>query len=192
MIFLTLFLEFFKTGLFAVGGGLATLPFLYNLADIYPWFDKATLIDMIAVSESTPGPIGVNMATYAGFSAGTMEGNLLSGILGGIIATLGLVLPSLIIILIVSVFLNKFKENKLIDFAFFGLRPAVCGLIAAATFEIIKVTLINLNFGSNILNFFKIKEIIMFVIIFILMKKFKKLHPVFFIISAGIIGAFIL
>ena len=192
MTFITLFLEFFKTGLFAVGGGLATLPFLYDLADKYHWFDKATLIDMIAVSESTPGPIGVNMATYAGFSAGVQNGGNLSGIFGGIIATIGLVMPSVIIILIIASFLKKFKENKLVDYAFYGLRPAVCGLISAATFEIIKVTLINMNFGENFLNFFKVKEIILFTIIFILIKKYKKIHPLFFILGAGIIGGFLL
>ncbi len=191
MIYLTLFFEFFKAGLFAVGGGLATLPFLYNMAEIYPWFDKATLIDMIAVSESTPGPIGVNMATYAGFSAGNMDSNLIGGILGGITATIGLVLPSVIIILIVAGFLNKFKENKLVDYAFYGLRPAVCGLISAATFEIIKVTLINLDFGANFINFFKFKELILFAIIFIAMKKFK-LHPIVYILAAGVVGGFIL
>ena len=182
MIYLTLFLEFFKTGLFAVGGGLATLPFLYNIAEKYPWFDKATLIDMIAVSESTPGPIGVNMSTYAGFSA--------SGILGGIIATLGLILPSIIIILIISTILNKFKSNKYVNYSFDGLRPAVCGLLCAATYEIVKVALINLN-AQNIFNFFKFKEIILFIIIFILMKK-TKLHPIFFILGAGILGVFFL
>ena len=191
MIYFTLFFEFFKAGLFAIGGGLATLPFLYNMADNYPWFDKATLIDMIAVSESTPGPVGVNMATYAGFSGGTMEGGLLSGIFGGIIATIGLVLPSVIIILIVAGFLNKFKENKLVDYAFYGLRPAVCGLISAATFEIIKVTLINTDFGNNFINFFRFKELILFTIIFLALKKFK-LHPIVYILIAGIIGAFIL
>ena len=105
MIYIQLFCEFFKIGLFAVGGGLATLPFLYDLASKYPWFDATMLPNMIAISESTPGPIGVNMATYAGFSA--------TGIIGGIIATLGLVTPSIMIIMIIASFLNKFKENPM-------------------------------------------------------------------------------
>ena len=100
MIYLRLFFEFFKTGLFAVGGGMATLPFLYDMADKTHWFTSAQLADMIAVSESTPGPLGVNMATYVGFSV--------SGIPGGIIATLGLVCPAVVIIIIISKFLNKF------------------------------------------------------------------------------------
>ena len=191
MIYLTLFYEFFKAGLFAIGGGLATLPFLYEMANNYPWFDTKMLVDMIAVSESTPGPIGVNMATYAGFSAGGLAGGFIQSILGGIVATIGLVLPSLIIILIISSFLNKFKENKLVDSAFYGLRPAVCGLISAAAFEVIKVTLVNLDFTGGFINFFKIKEIIFFAVIYIAMKKFK-LHPIVYILAAGVIGAFIL
>ena len=93
MIFLQLFWEFFKTGLFAVGGGLATLPFLYRLADKYPWFSAKQIPDMIAVSESTPGPLGINMATYTGFQH--------SGVIGSIAATFGLVLPSVIIIILI-------------------------------------------------------------------------------------------
>ena len=116
-IYILLFLEFFKTGLFSIGGGLATLPFLYDIADKYPWFDRAVLADMIAVSESTPGPIGINMATYVGYETG--------GILGGILATVALVLPSVIIIIIIAKFLNKFNENKIVKSAFYGLRPAV-------------------------------------------------------------------
>ena len=104
MTYVILFFEFFKIGLFAVGGGLATLPFLYELAGKYTWFDEAMLGNMIAVSQSTPGPIGINMATYAGFNA--------AGILGGILATVGLVTPSVIIIIIVAHVLNKFKESQ--------------------------------------------------------------------------------
>lgn len=179
MTYILLFFEFFKTGLFAIGGGLATLPFLYEMADKYPWFDKGMLTDMIAVSESTPGPIGVNMATYAGFSAG--------GVMGGIIATIGLILPSIIIILIIAVFLNKFKENKFVNYSFYGLRPAVCGLISAAAFDIICVTLLNLNFGTDIISLFRLKEIIMFIILFILIRKVK-VHPIVFILASGILG----
>lgn len=179
MIYLKLFYEFFKTGLFAIGGGLATLPFLYNMADKYPWFDKAMLADMIAISESTPGPIGVNMATYAGFSG--------AGVLGGIIATIGLITPSIIIILIVASFLKKFKENKLVDCAFYGLRPAVCGLISSATFDIVCISLLNLDFGGNLISLFKFKEILLFVVLFILIRKLK-LHPIVFILGAAVVG----
>ena len=118
MLYLQLFYEFFKTGLFAIGGGLATLPFLYDMADKYPWFTRTDLANMIAVSESTPGPIGVNMATYVGFTTG--------GILGSIIATCGLVLPSLIIIIIIAKFLESFQDNRFVQSAFYGLRPVEC------------------------------------------------------------------
>lgn len=182
---LKLFIEFFKTGLFAVGGGLATLPFLYSIADRYPWFTTKELADMIAVSESTPGPIGVNMATYAGYSA--------SGLLGGLTATLALILPSLIIIIIISSFLKKFKENKLVEYSFYGVRPAVAGLISAAAFEIVKVALLNLdlfNKTKNIADLINIKAAIFFVILYIAIKKFK-LHPIVYILTAGVIGIFI-
>ena len=97
MIYLRLFLEFFKAGLFAVGGGLATLPFLSNMATSTGWFTHSQLADMVAVSESTPGPLGVNMATYVGYTV--------KGVPGAVIATLGLITPSVIIILIIALFL---------------------------------------------------------------------------------------
>lgn len=103
MTLITLFLEFFKIGLFSVGGGLATLPFLYKLAENYDWFTKVELIDMIAISESTPGPIGVNMATFAGFNT--------AGILGGVTATMGIVVPALLVIILIAKVLDKFKQK---------------------------------------------------------------------------------
>ena len=115
-IYAKLFWEFFKAGLFAIGGGMATVPFLQEMGDATGWFTSAELADMIAISESTPGPIGVNMATYVG--------NVTAGIPGGIIATLGLVTPSVIIILIVATVLKKFRDNKYVNSAFYGLRPA--------------------------------------------------------------------
>ena len=124
MLYLQLFWEFFKTGLFAVGGGLATLPFLQDMADRTGWFTRAQLADMLAVSESTPGPIGVNMATYVGFSTG--------GVGGALIATLGLITPSVIVILIVAAFLKAFRDSKWVSAAFYGLRPASTALVAAA------------------------------------------------------------
>ena len=119
-----LFIEFFKTGLFAVGGGLATLPFLQDMAVRTGWFTTAQLADMVAVSESTPGPIGVNMATYVGFTV--------AGIPGAVIATIGEVTPSIIVILIVAAMLTKFRNSKYVENAFYGLRPASSGLIGAA------------------------------------------------------------
>ena len=133
MTILLMCLEFFKTGLLSVGGGLATLPFLYEMADRYPWFTWAQLGDMIAVSESTPGPMGVNMATYAGYTA--------FGVPGAVLATFSLVLPSILVILIVSRFLQLFQDSVLVKRILSGLRPASVGLIAAAGFGILKLAL---------------------------------------------------
>ena len=186
MIYLQLFFEFFKTGLFAVGGGMATLPFLYDMAEKTNWFTSGQLADMIAVSESTPGPIGVNMATYVGFTT--------AGFWGGLIATLALVTPSVIIIVIISYFLKAFRENKYVDAAFYGLRPASTGLIAAAGMTVVTITLLQMDLFTNsgsIMDLFNWKSLILAVIIYILsnnIKQAKKLHPVFFIVGSAIIG----
>lgn len=177
MIYLILFLEFFKVGLFTIGGGLASLPFLYELAEKYTWITKSMIADMIAISQSTPGPIGINMATYVGFKSG--------GILGGIIATFATVLPSFIIIIIIANFLNKFKNSKLVDSAFKGLRPTVTGLIAVAWFEIIKISIINVNSLFDIV--INLKALIVFLAILLLTKKFDK-HPIVFIGIGALVG----
>ena len=124
MIFLELFIRFFFVGLFAIGGGLATLPFLTDMGEVTGWFGSDDISNMIAISESTPGPIGVNMATYIGPETG--------GFWGAVCATLGTVLPSFIIILIVARCYEKFKESKIVKGCMTGLRPTVIGLIAAA------------------------------------------------------------
>ncbi|WVP62253.1 chromate transporter [[Clostridium] symbiosum] len=133
MIFINLFLEFFKIGLFAIGGGMATIPFLQQLSLNTGWFPMELITDMIAISESTPGPIGINMATYVGYN--------IAGIAGGITATLGEILPAMIIVTLVSKSLEKFSNNRQIDNIFYGLRPAVTGLIAAAGFDVFKIML---------------------------------------------------
>ena len=182
MTLLLMFLEFFKTGLFAIGGGLATLPFLYNMADKYDWFTRSDLADMIAVSEATPGPICINMATYVGFHT--------AGVLGAVITTTALVLPSLIIIMIVASFLKRFSESFYVKSAFYGLRPAVTGLIAAAAFEIYRITLLAIEpflETRNLLNLFQWKNIVLFAALFILNKKVKW-HPVFIILIAAAAG----
>ena len=183
-------IEFFKTGLFAIGGGLATLPFLYDIANKYDWFDTSLMSDMIAISESTPGPIGVNMATYAGFNAGNFIGGFGTAVLYGVMATLSLVLPSLIICLIVANFLEKFKESPLVESAFSGLRPAVCGMIAAACLNVFKSACLNTELFMQtkaFLDLFDIKAVILFVLFFIA-TKFTKYHPVFYIIPGAILG----
>ena len=171
---LTLFLEFFKIGLFAVGGGLATLPFLYELAEKYDWVTAADISNLVAISESTPGPLGVNMATYVGF--------LQSGPIGGVVSTLGLITPSVIVILIVMKILDKFKESPIVQNIFYGLRAASCALIAVAGVGVAK-----LAFFGNDFTEFNFKGIILAIAIFFAMKKIKW-HPVAFIAISAVIG----
>ncbi|MDR3160477.1 MAG: chromate transporter, partial [Spirochaetaceae bacterium] len=178
MILLLLFGEFFKIGLFSVGGGLATLPFLYRLADRYDWLTYETIADMVAISESTPGAIGVNMATYAGFQA--------AGITGAVIATLGLVAPSIVVILIVARILTAFKESPLVAAAFGGLRPAATGLIAAAGFGVIRLSLYN-GAAAAWYGLVRWREGLLFLLLFLLIYRFKK-HPVIYIAAAGAAG----
>lgn len=184
MTFLKLFFEFFKIGLFAVGGGPATIPFLQDLArSDYGWFNEDQLGVMVAVAESTPGPIGVNMATYAGYNAGFGEFGTLGGILGGMVATLGLVTPSIIVIILVAGFLKAFKENEYVKGAFSGIRPVVTALVLFAVFGIIKPI-----FYQN--GEFVLPVIVISVVVFGLMfiKKLKKLHPAFWLILGAVAG----
>lgn len=174
MILLELFFSFFKIGLFAVGGGLATLPFLYELANTHDWFDVELISNMIAISESTPGPIGINMATYVGY--------LNSGIIGAIIAPLGEVAPSIIIITIIAGFLKKFKDNEVVKYVFYGLRAASCALIAAAGLGVVKIAF----FGETVKEFFW-QGALMAIILYFAIKKLKW-HPVIFIAISAIIG----
>lgn len=182
MIYLELFFTFFKIGLFSVGGGLATLPFLQELASKHAWISLEELINMIAISESTPGPIGVNVATFVGHTR--------AGLLGGLIATLGLITPSIIIILFIAHYFSKFSEKDIVQSAFYGIRPAVAGLIGAAGFEVAKLTLFNLDgylVHKNLLEFFNLKEILLFFIMLYLINKYNK-HPIVYIIGAAVIG----
>ena len=187
MLYLRLFWEFFKTGLFAVGGGMATLPFLYSMSDATGWFSHAQLADMIAVSESTPGPIGVNMATYVGFSP--------AGAPGAVVATLGLITPSVIIILIIARVLAAFRQNKTVDAAFYGLRPCSVGLIAAAGLLVVKIALFDVDLYRQtgvLMNLFQWKAIALAAVLIVLtryVKPLKKLHPVFFILGSAAVGA---
>ena len=193
MIYLQLFWEFFKTGLFAVGGGMATIPFLYDLSDKTGWFTHNDLANMIAVGESTPGPIGVNMATYVGYVTGMQQGGLAMAILGAVTATIGLITPSVIIILIVASILKSFRNNRHVESAFYGLRPASTGLIAAAG---ISVVLSNLFYGEafaagDILGAINYKGVLLAVVLWLLtnvFKKTKKLHPIIFIGLSAVAG----
>ena len=181
MIFLQLLYEFFKTGLFAVGGGLATLPFLEDISQRTGWFTSAQLADMLAISESTPGPIGVNMATYVGFET--------AGILGSLCATVGLVMPSVILIVLVSKVLEKFRTNTYVEAAFYGLRPASVAMVASAGIGVAMTTLLNLTAsGFAVLRW---RELVLAAVIVVLtnfVPKVKKFHPIVFIALAAAVG----
>ncbi|MCQ2741384.1 MAG: chromate transporter [Alphaproteobacteria bacterium] len=167
MIYVLLFFEFFKIGLFAVGGGLVTLPFLFDLSEKYGWFSATELADMIAVSESTPGPIGINMATFAGFNT--------AGVAGGLSATLGLVLPSIVIIILVARMLDKYRFNIRVQNILEGLRPAVLALILYAGLQIAKITVTD---NLRILTF----------VAFLSMMRLWKGSPIFYLFLAVGLG----
>lgn len=182
MIFLQLFFEFFEAGLFAVGGGLATLPFLFEISEKTQWFSTQDIMNLIAISESTPGPLGVNMATYAGVTT--------AGVFGGLVATLGLITPSIIIILIVASILDKFKNSKVVQGMFAGLRPASTGLITVACLLVAKVALLRLDLYTEtgkIADAFNFVAIILAIALFAGLKKFKK-HPIVYIVIAAVMG----
>ena len=186
MILLRLYWEFFQVGLFAVGGGLATLPFLYSLGARTGWFTTAQVADMLAVSESTPGPIGVNMATYVGYTCG--------GVPGALCATLGLITPSVIIIILVAAALTAFRKNRFVDAAFYTLRPASTGLITAAGWSVLVLVLANTErFAATgaVLDLFRWGNIALFAVLLVLtnwVKPLKKLHPIVFIAVAAVRG----
>lgn len=192
---LTLYWEFFKTGLFAVGGGMATLPFLQDIGQRTGWYTYGDLMNMLAVSESTPGPIGINMATYVGFTV--------AGIPGAVIATLGEVTPSIIVILIVAAILKSFRDNKYVDRAFYGLRPASTGLIGAACVTVILEVLTNIQSlapaeGSLLKGFalgdgslFRWHALLLAAALLVLtnwVKPTKNLHPIVFIGLSAVVG----
>ena len=185
-IYLQLFMEFFKAGLFAIGGGMATIPFLYDISDKTGWFTHAQLTDMIAISESTPGPIGINMATYVGFTTASVP--------GAVIATLGLITPSIIIILIIAGFLKAFKDSKYVQSAFYGLRPASTGLIAAAGLSVVVLVILQQDkFAAtgSIMDLINIPNVILMAILYYFTAKCKKtkgLHAAAFIAASALIG----
>lgn len=179
MELLVMCLEFFKTGLLSIGGGLATLPFLYAMADRYPWFTRAQLSDMIAVSESTPGPMGVNMATYAGY--------MVAGIPGAVLATSSLVLPSILVILLVAKFLQKFQESRLVQGGLSGLRPASVGLVAAAGYGILTIAL-NLYLSGSFQAWIDWRCLFLMLGLGVLYYVKNKWHPIIFIALGAVAG----
>lgn len=174
MIYLSLYYEFFKIGLFSFGGGLATIPFLYQLTVKFPnWISSLDVANMIAISQSTPGPMGVNMATYTGFNV--------SGFCGGLVATIGLVSPSIVIIIVIAKFLKHFNEKWYVKKSMYGLRATVLALICYA---VSKIFIISMFMGYQI----RLVEFILFFIILLLSSKFKCIHPIIWIIIGAFLG----
>lgn len=194
-VYFRLFWEFFKAGLFAIGGGMATLPFLQDIGSSTGWYSYTDLMNMLAVSESTPGPIGINMATYVGFTV--------KGVPGAVIATVGEITPSIIVILIVAAMLKKFRDSKLVNSAFYGLRPASSGLIGAACVAVVLEVLTNISVQTpqgSIINTFSLDSqsglfrwpgLLLAAILLIFtnfVKPTKKLHPIVFIAFSAVVG----
>lgn len=179
MIYLQLAFEFFKAGLFAVGGGLATLPFLIQMSITHPqWFTLDQLMDMVAVSESTPGPIGVNMASYVGYHV--------AGIPGAVTATFALTLPAFLTILIVVRVLDRFRQNRRVIGGMEAMRPAVTGLIAAAGYAVLKSVL----FPSGGFASLQWIPLALFALLLLLLrvKRLKRIHPIAFIAVGAVLG----
>ena len=181
-----LFFEFFKIGLFSVGGGMATLPFLYDLSARTGWFTAQMVADMVAVSESTPGPIGINMATYVGYTCAKIPGALL--------ATVGIITPGIILVSVLAMFLTKFSTNRYVNAAFYGLRPCSTALIAAAGLSVLSISILNVGLyqaSGTLMDLFQWKAIVLAIVIWILtnrIKATKKLHPVVYIAASAAIG----
>ncbi|MGL5540153.1 MAG: chromate transporter [Erysipelotrichaceae bacterium] len=173
-----LFFEFFKIGLFSIGGGLATIPFLMELANRYPWFDQTMLTNMIAVSESTPGPIGINMATFAGFQA--------SGILGGIVASISLVVPSFFIIIAIAKVVQKRKDSVFMATLFTYLRPTTAAMIASVLLTLLGLTLFEVD-ALGTFAFFKVPSLLLFGVM-LWFANWKPLHPIVYLLICMVVG----
>lgn len=169
--------EFFKAGLFSIGGGLATIPFLYDIAEKYPWFTAGDVATFIAISESTPGPIGINMATYAGYKA--------VGVFGGLIATLALVAPSVMITLVIAKALKDFDRNRWVQGGLYGLKAVVIAFFISAAWNVIRITLFTFTDAQVLLNW---PQILMFIALFACTLKWPNLNPVLIIAVSAVLG----
>ena len=182
MIYWQIFISFFQAGLFAVGGGLATLPFFYAMSAETGWFTTTDIANMMAIAQSAPGPLGVNISTYAGYC--------ITNPYGGIVATLSLTLPSLLCIISIHKIFMTNKNSQTLKDIFYGLNPASCALIAAAGIGVAKTTWIQQNIFENpsmLTNIFNIKTVLISAIVWIALRKLKK-HPIWYIILSAIAG----
>ncbi len=181
MLYLRLFWEFFKVGLFSVGGGLATLPFLSEMGTRTGWFTAQQITDMLAVSESTPGPMGINMAIYTGYTV--------AGVGGSVCALAGEVTPSLIVIMIIASFLKAFRDNRHVQGVFYGIRPASTALIASAGLTVAAGALLNSNsWPGSIGGVIQWPAVVLAAILAVVYIRFKKLHPAFLILLGAMAG----
>lgn len=182
MTLLQLLIEFFKTGLFSVGGGLATLPFLSRMGEKYGWFTQEELANMLAVSESTPGPIGVNMATYVG--------NTVNGVLGGVITTFALILPSYLVILLVFRVMKRFHDSRYVQGAMQMLRPASVGMVGAAVLDVLISVLLRKDAIAALAwsQMFVFPNLILFALLYAFYLKFQKLHPIVILALGAVAG----
>ncbi len=186
MIFLQLFYTFFKIGLFGFGGGYAMLSMIQGeVVTRYEWLSSSEFTDIVAISQMTPGPIGINSATYVGYTAIVNAGYSHGiGIVGSVIATFSVVLPSFILMILISRFFIIYQKHKSVSYIFSGLRPGIVGLLAAAALILINKE----NFGNDYLSV--ITSTIIFISVFIASYKYR-LNPILLIILCGIAGALI-
>lgn len=198
MVFLQLFWTYFKIGLFTIGGGYAMLPMVYSeVVDGMGWISESQMLDFIGIAESTPGPFAINLATFVGFSVGENLGGVFIGLLGAITATIAVVLPSLIIIIIVSILFDKFIKNKYVQGFFFGVRPVVVGLVlSAAATVLFSVVMPNVDFtdlanSSWDINWASLALTALISGLFFVKIKGKRLHPIFFIVIGAVVGILI-
>ncbi|MBQ3426163.1 MAG: chromate transporter [Clostridia bacterium] len=182
MIILDLFLTFLKIGAFTFGGGYAMLPLIQEEVARHGWLTQAQLVDFVAVSESTPGPFAINIATFVGVRTG--------GLFGAFCSTFGVVLPSFVIILIVAKFYEKFSNSRVVKGIMSGLKPAVVGLITAAFLSILKTVFCIENASGVSLHDISDGEIWLLLAIFIASAvfAFKKVHPIILILASAAIG----
>ncbi|MCM1194649.1 MAG: chromate transporter [Corallococcus sp.] len=196
MIYLTLFWEYFKIGLLTIGGGYAMLPLVTQTVSKYGWLTNAELIDFIGIAESTPGPFAINLATFVGVTAGGSTSlGVFGSILGAFTATFAVVLPSLVIIIIVTKLFDRFRSSKSFQWILYGVKPVVVGLILSAVISVgCQVVLPNLKLtdisgeGFNQFNWISLIIACAFFPLSKIKIKGKRIHPVFLIISAAAVG----
>lgn len=178
MIWLKLYYAFFITGLFTIGGGLAAIPFLFAMVDKYRWFSTLELTNMIAISQSTPGAIGINMATYAGLNV--------AGFSGGVLATVALVSPAFILLFVLLPILEKYKDSVVIKSIFYALRPVSAGLVSASGLVVLMMCLI--KEGHHVFDRIQFINFFVFIALTVTVLKVKNFTPIMLIIMGAIVG----